>query len=124
MIKSILLVALGGGLGSVARFLTSRISSVLFPCTFPAGTFLCNIAGCFLIGVFYALSEKGGGWPSDIRLFLTVGFCGGFTTFSTFMNENFQLSKTDFPTFLLYTGGSLLVGFIMIYLGHWLVKLI
>lgn len=124
MIKSVLLVALGGGLGSVIRFFISRVSSSFFSGNFPLGTFICNMGGCLLIGFFLALSEKEDWLSPSIRLFLTVGFCGGFTTFSTFMNENAQLAKTDIPMTFLYTGGSLLLGFIMVYIGHFLVKLL
>ena len=66
-----------------------------FPDSFPLGTFLVNILGCFAIGLFYGLFERGNLMSPNLRIFLTVGFCGGFTTFSTFMNENFLLIKDD-----------------------------
>lgn len=122
MFKSILLVALGSGLGGVLRFLVSRMSAYLFSGGFPWGTFICNVLGCFLIGVFYALAEKNDVLSADTKLMLTVGLCGGFTTFSTFMNENAQLAKDNLPMLFLYAGGSLLVGFIMLHLGQIVVK--
>ena len=91
--------------------------------SFPLGTLLVNILGCFAIGLFYGLFERGNLMNPNLKMFLTVGFCGGFTTFSTFMNENFQLIKDDNFFYLsLYVGLSLFVGFIMLYLGYSLVK--
>ena len=84
---------------------------------------MVNELGCFAIGMFYGLFERGNLMNPNLRMFLTVGFCGGFTTFSTFMNENFQLIKDDNFFYLsLYVGLSLFVGFIMLYLGYSLVK--
>lgn len=87
------------------------------------GTFVANVVGCLAIGVFYGLFDRGQLMNTQLKLFLTVGLCGGFTTFSTFMNENFQLvSRHDFMLTGLYTALSLLTGFGMLWLGQWLVK--
>ncbi len=122
MIKSIIFVALGSSLGGVLRFLVTQIACHYFSGKFPLGTFLCNIIGCFIIGIIYALSEKFNIITPNIRLLLAVGLCGGFTTFSSFINENAQLAKTDLPMLFLYTGGSLIIGFMMLYLGHFIIK--
>ena len=105
------MVGIGGGLGSVARFLCQKYISIWYPHPFPIATFLVNIAGCFLIGVFYEMAEKGNLLPLEWRLFLTTGICGGFTTFSAFALENVTLLKTgDFLYFCFYTAGSGFLG--------------
>jgi len=104
MIKTLLLVGTGGFLGSISRFLASRMMQNYFPSAFPWGTFTVNIAGCFLIGLIYGFSEKSSLLTAGWKMFLAVGFCGGFTTFSTFTNENLALLRDgDFLYFFLYT---------------------
>ncbi len=75
--KNLLLVGFGGGIGSIARFLCQKYIYALYPHTFPTGTFLVNILGCFLIGLFYGLAEKGNLMTPEWRILLTTGFCGG-----------------------------------------------
>ena len=91
MIRMILMVGTGGFLGTVSRFLTTRFFTTYFPSSFPFGTFVVNVLGCFIIGLIYGISEKGNFISSEWRMFLTVGFCGGFTTFSTFSLETINL---------------------------------
>jgi CrcB protein len=87
------------------------------------GTFLVNISGCLLIGIFYALSEKGNLLTPEWRLFLTTGFCGGFTTFSSFAYENVNLLRnSDFLYFGLYILSSVVLGIAGVYLGIFLIK--
>ncbi len=113
MIKNLLLVGIGGFIGSVARYLVSKGMSQWGASGFPAATFTANIAGCFLIGIFYALSTKGELFSSSWRLFLMVGICGGFTTFSSFALENMVLLRNhDYILFLLNAIGSLALGII------------
>jgi CrcB protein len=84
-----------------------------------------NILGCFLIGLFFGISEKSDLMSSDLRIFLTIGFCGGFTTFSTFANDNIILLKDQqFLYMALYTIGSVALGLLMVYLGQLLIKTI
>ena len=125
ILKNILLVGLGGGIGSIARFVCQKYIHEWHPHPFPIGTFFVNILGCFLIGLFYGLSEKGNILTPEWRILLTTGFCGGFTTFSTFSFENIQLLKTgDFTYFFLYTVGSIVLGIGATYLGMFSLKLI
>ncbi len=126
MIKLLLIAGTGGFIGTVSRFLASRYFQNLFLTSFPFGTFIVNITGCLLIGIFYGLAEKGGILSPEWRMFLTVGFCGGFTTFSTFAGENIALLKDgNFFYFALYTGLSVFLGLMATYLGNaFVVKLI
>jgi CrcB protein len=118
MIKTLLLVGSGGFLGSISRFLASRFIQENLPLAFPLGTFLVNITGCFLIGLIYGFSERSTLLTSGWKMFLAVGFCGGFTTFSTFANENLALLRDgEFFYFLLYTGLSIFVGITATFLG-------
>lgn len=116
--KHILAVGAGGALGSIARFLCQKYITEGYPHGFPFGTFLVNIAGCFLIGLFFGLVERGSLLNAEWRLFLITGICGGFTTFSTFAAENIQLLKDGQITyFSLYTAGSVVLGILATWLG-------
>jgi CrcB protein len=124
MFKLILLVGTGGFIGSVARFLGSRYITENFLSSFPFGTMTINIIGCFMIGVFYGMSERGNLMSEEWRIFLTVGFCGGFTTFSSFASENMTLLRDGaFVYFLLYTGLSVFLGLAATFLGNALIKI-
>ena len=123
MYKTLFFIGLGSFFGGIFRFLLSRFIQSFSIVTFPAGTLFVNITGCFLIGFLYGLFERGNVLDGDLRLFLTVGLCGGFTTFSTFMNENFMLLRDqEFFYFILYTTLSIVLGLLAVYLGQFLVK--
>lgn len=119
MIRTLLLIGGGSFLGGVSRYLVKIGCERLFPAAaLPLGTMAANVAGCFLIGLFYGLASRHAAMTQDVMMFLTVGFCGGFTTFSTFMNENFtMLQGGDALNAVLYAGLSLFLGFVFLYLG-------
>jgi fluoride exporter len=124
MIKTLLLIGSGGFIGSVSRFLASRFVQNQFPSAFPFGTFFVNFAGCFLLGLIYGLSEKSSLFTSGWKMFLTVGFCGGFTTFSTFANENLAMLRDgDFFHVIIYTGLSVFLGIAATFLGVAITKI-
>jgi fluoride exporter len=123
--KHILLIGLGGSVGSIARFLCQKYIYEWHPHPFPFGTMTVNVAGCFLIGLFCALADKGSLLTPEWRLLLTTGFSGGFTTFSTFAYENINLLKSgEIMYFLLYTAASVILGLLVTWLGIVLVKLV
>jgi CrcB protein len=91
----ILFIGMGGFFGSVARYLLSgAVQSLTRSIAFPYGTFAVNLIGCFLIGLFSQLSETKGFLTDLTRAFLVVGVLGGFTTFSAFGNESFNLLRS------------------------------
>lgn len=125
MLRNILIVGIGGFLGSIARYLSQIAAGKIFSSGFPSGIFLVNIIGCLLIGIVYALTEKGNLLTSEMRLFLAVGFCGGFTTFSTFSYDNLMLLKDNsIGLLLINTFGSVAFGLLAVYAGIVLIRLI
>lgn len=123
MIKDLLLVGLGGGIGSIARYLCQRWVHTVYPHPFPAGTFAVNLIGCFLIGVFWGITFKSFENNQSWKLFLMTGFCGGFTTFSAFTLESIGLIKEHKPgLFLLYIGASVVLGLLATWAGMKLIR--
>lgn len=120
--KYIFLVFAGSGLGGVCRYLISTVFKDQ-SYTFPVQTFLVNVAGCFLLGIVYALFDKNEQFSESWKIALTTGFCGGFTTFSAFGFENFSLiNNGQIKTTLVYTIGSLVLGILSVFGGVYLVK--
>ena len=121
--KQLLIVFLGGGIGSSLRYVVGTLFNNQNN-GIPYGTFAANILGSLLIGIILGLAARNEAMSQNTILFLATGFCGGFTTFSTFAYENHVFLKSgDFTTFALYTIGSFIVGFAAVFLGIWLVRL-
>lgn len=122
--RILLLVGAGGFLGSIARYLIAIWLTERFPSAFPYGTFAANILGCLLIGIIFGLGERFEWLSPDLRLFLATGFCGGFTTFSSFTLENINLlQNSNYLTFTIYAIGSFAVGLLAVFGGISLTKI-
>ena len=120
--KSFLLVFFGGGLGSSLRYLVS-IAMNQYSKVLPFGTFTVNILGCLLIGLILGYAQKDNTLTSNQTLLLVTGFCGGFTTFSAFANENFELIKNgEIFDFSMYSISSIVVGIVAVFVGLYFSK--
>ena len=125
MLKQLLLIGTGGFIGSVARFLVSRLNTRVEWFSIPIGTLAVNVLGSLLIGFLIGISEKSPVLTVEWRMFLMVGLCGGFTTFSSFSGENLVLLKNgQILPLLFYTGLSIFLGFTAVYLGYISTKLL
>ncbi len=119
MLKQLLLIGAGGFIGSVARYLVSRLNTRIDWLSIPIGTLTVNVLGSLLIGFLIGISEKSPILTVEWRMFLMVGLCGGFTTFSSFTGENLVLLKNgQILPLLLYTALSIFLGFVAVYLGY------
>ena len=118
--KDFLLVFFGGGLGSGLRYLVT-IAVNQYSKVLPFGTFTVNILGCLLIGLILGYAQKENTLTSNQTLLLATGFCGGFTTFSAFANENLELIKNgELFNFSVYAIGSVLIGILAVFIGVFL----
>ena len=116
--RNLLLIGLGGFLGSIARYLVSRLNIYIDFFSIPFGTLLVNILGSFLIGFLTGIADKSVLLTVQWRMFLMVGLCGGFTTFSTFSGENLMLLHNgQYFSIILYTALSIFLGFTAVFLG-------
>lgn len=123
MLKQILLVGIGGGVGSTLRFVISSFITKTKFSTFPLATFIVNLLGCFFIGILTGLSLKNSWLNTNMKIFFTTGFCGGFTTFSSFSLENLQFYQAgNYQMLTLYILISTIVGCIAVLLGSVLTK--
>ena len=116
--KHLLLVGFGGFFGSIARYWMSKLNLTWDFHSIPMGTLAVNIIGSFLIGFMLGIFMNSNLLHTNLKLFLVVGFCGGFTTFSSFTNENFLLLQNgQYLTALIYIGGSIIIGILAVFAG-------
>ena len=120
--KHVLLVFIGGGTGSVLRYLVGKIFNNSTQ-GFPWGTFSVNIIGSLLIGILMGMALKNSSLSENQTLLLVTGFCGGFTTFSAFAYENqVFLKEGDLTNFFIYTLGSIGLGLVAVFIGFFITK--
>lgn len=119
LLKNILLVGIGGMIGSVLRYLATHF---IRHDSFPYATFIINVVGSLIIGLVMGVAARQEGF-ANWRLFLATGICGGFTTFSAFAWENMQLLNQErYGSFVWYTGGTLVLGLAAVTVGYWITK--
>ena len=123
MLNSVFLVGIGGAAGSIARFLTGYYVNKFIISPFPYGTFTANILGCFIIGLVFGLVQRFEWFTPELRLLFATGFCGGYTTFSTFAYENLHLLQTQqYSAFAIYTFISFSIGIMAVAAGLFLIN--
>lgn len=118
-----LIAGLGGFAGTCLRYLTGRLCHLWDVGGFPLGTFVVNVVGSFIIGALLGLAERNSFITPTMNVLLVTGFCGGFTTFSSFADDIFlMLQQRHWALFALYTGLSLILGIAMVWAGRAIVK--
>ena len=123
MVKTLLLVGLGGAIGSIFRYITHWLTSKYFQSSFPISTFLVNILGSLLIGLFIGYLGKYYPENHPLKFLLIIGFCGGFTTFSSFALENYNLLQNNNQiTAYIYMATSIILTISAVGFGSYLSK--
>jgi CrcB protein len=123
MIKALLIAGAGGFLGTCGRYAVSVWMKRWATSPFPWGTFTVNIVGCLLIGLLYGWVARHPQWPQSFSLLLITGFCGGFTTFSTFSDDFYLLLQQRQSLWaVVYPLSSLALGLAMVALGRALMR--
>ena len=123
MLKTLLIIGFGGAIGSMLRFLTTVLVQKWWPGQFPLATFIANVVGCFLIGLFIGLLEKHQLGSPEWKWFLITGFCGGYTTFSAFGYENFSLLQNNSLMAFGSIALSVVIGIMAVWFGLFIAKL-
>ena len=123
MIKTMLIAGLGGFVGTCMRFLTGKMCNLLVVGTFPLSTFAVNIVGSFIIGLLFGAAERTHAITPAMSALLITGFCGGFTTFSTFADDIYLLLQNrHYLTLAIYAGGTIVLGIALVWAGRTLMK--
>jgi crcB protein len=118
MLKAIILVGIGGGTGSILRYLTSHLVAKYFDKPFPLSTFVVNMLGCFAMGLLIGIIGRHLPVENDLRNLLLIGFCGGYTTFSAFAYENTSLLQShQYFTLISYVVLSVILGMLLLWFG-------
>ncbi len=122
--KQLLIIGLGGFIGSILRFLLSRLNLTIHFFSIPVGTFLVNITGSLIIGFLVGIASKSEIINVNFHLFLMVGICGGFTTFSSFTLENMTLIQNgQYLSAFIYITASIIIGLVAVFGGYFLSNL-
>jgi CrcB protein len=122
MLKNVIFIGLGGFIGSIFRYFVALLAKKLCLCPFASGTFFVNIIGSFVIGMLFACFLKSNE-NEPLKLFLTTGICGGFTTFSAFSLENLQyLQQGQVFLAAFYIAASIITCLFAVWLGYFLIK--
>lgn len=123
MFKMMIIAGLGGMIGTCLRYLTGQLARMLGPTPYPWGTFIVNLTGSFLIGIFLGWAEKNNFISAQMNVFLVTGLCGGLTTFSSFADDIYLLmQQRHFGLFGLYLVGTLVLGVLLVWFGRALVR--
>lgn len=121
----IILVAIGGALGALARYWLGSFIASRWPLAFPLGTLTINVSGSFVIGLFLALATERYNFDPGWRLLFSVGFLGAYTTFSTFEYETIKLIEEGRGMeAALYVACSVILGFVAVWLGLSLARIL
>jgi fluoride exporter len=121
--KPLLLVGIGGAFGSICRYLAQVYIGKYTSLTFPVGTLVVNLTGCFLIGILFGFSSRYAWMTMEWRLFLMTGICGGYTTFSSYSLDSITLLRQgNYTYFFVYVLGSVIVGFLATVAGAAVVR--
>ena len=121
MLKAMLLAGCGGFVGTALRYLVGRLVPHITHSHFPWATLAVNLVGCFIIGLLFGAAERGNLLSANMNVVLITGFCGGFTTFSTFANESIQMLQAgNIMGFATYVVASIVLGLALVALGYWI----
>ena len=123
MFKAMLIAGAGGFIGTCLRYLVGKLARYITASSFPWGTFAVNIVGSLVIGILFGMVEKAHLISANMNVFLITGFCGGFTTFSSFADDMFLLMQNKhWGYFSAYLVLSVVLGIVLVWLGRSLVK--